>query len=65
MITLKEPIIEANKRIAELRKEMINLEDFVQRSQRICQHDWQNAGDLYDHHKRVEYQRCAICELVR
>jgi len=33
--------------------------------QESCQHEWKDAPDKYDYHKREDYSRCKLCGVVR
>lgn len=65
MKDLKEPIANANKQKDELYKAIKNLDEFISSCQKICEHDWQDAPDLFDYHNRIDYDRCDICGKVR
>ncbi len=65
MKSLEEPIHNARVRIAELRAEARSLEIWIDACTKICDHEYVDAPDLYDYHKREDFSRCRICGDVR
>ena len=59
-----EAIATALDRIEEHQKEIALLRDFVNAAQKICTHEFEDADDLFNYHKREEYVRCKLCGVV-
>jgi len=58
---MRQAIADAKRRIETIVGEKQLLEQFIISAQKVCKHTYEDAPDLFNHHKREDYSRCSIC----
>lgn len=62
---MKQAIEDAKTKIDVLNREITQLKEFITAAQRICNHDFIDAPDLFNYHTREGYVRCNVCGIER
>jgi hypothetical protein len=58
---MRDAIVDACRKITEAHETIRRLERFISSAQDVCEHDWEDAPDLFHPHKGEDHQRCKIC----